>query len=164
MSLPEPAKAEAGPKGRRPLGWGRGRTPKAEQAPPPQARTLPVPSPRVWGAPDSLHSSPSLQLEVVNCSHCPEGTNEVPGRVLAQGAFCSLLSAASSIRNGGAPPQPPNLLQKPAKPVRPQWLQTPGSQVRALECRRAAIQMSSTSLTGSPLSSARSGPARRQHS
>lgn len=42
-------KAEAGPNGKRPLGWGRGRTPRAEQAPPPQTRTLPVPSPRVWG-------------------------------------------------------------------------------------------------------------------
>lgn len=42
-------KAEARLCCRRPLGWGRGRTPSSEQAPPPQARTLPVPSPRVWG-------------------------------------------------------------------------------------------------------------------
>lgn len=39
----------------------------------------------------------------------------------------------------------------------------PGSEVRALACQRAAAQMSSTSLTGSLLSCARSGPARRQH-
>lgn len=73
----------------------------------------------------------------------------------AHSALCSLQPLQSGME---VPLQPPNLLQKPAKPVRPQWLQTPGSQVRALECRRAAIQMSSTSLTGSPLSSARSGP------
>lgn len=115
MFLPEPAKSRSRTKWR-PLSWGRGRTPRAEQAPPPQARTLPVPSPRVSG-PDRLRFSPPLQLEVVNCSHCPEGTDEVPGSVLAQGAFCS----PQPLQPGMEVPFP----QKPDMPVRPQWLQTP---------------------------------------
>lgn len=113
------------------------------------------------GAPDRLRSSPSLQLEVVNCSHCPEGTNEVPGSVLAQDAFCSL----QPLQPGMEVPSPAPLHrpQKPAMPVRPQWLQTPRNEVMALACQRAAAQISSTSVTSSPLSCARSGPARRQH-
>jgi hypothetical protein len=61
------------------------------------------------GAPDRLRSSPSLQLEVANCSHCPEGTNEVPGSVLAQDAFCSLqqpLQPGMEVPSPAPPPPP----------------------------------------------------------
>lgn len=109
------------------------------------------------GAPNWLCSSPTQQLEVVNCSHCPERTNEAPGSVPAQGAFCSL----QPFQPGMGCLFPP---QRPAVPVRPQWLQTPGSGVGALACQRAAAQMSPTSLTGSRLSCARSGPVGRQRS
>lgn len=148
-------KAEARLCCRRPLDWGRGHPAQSRPLLPrlEHCQSLPPGS----GAPNWLCSSPTQQLEVVNSSHCPERTNEAPGSVPAQGAFCSL----QPFQPGMGCLFPP---QRPAVPVRPQWLQTPRNGVGALACQRAAAQMSPTSLTGSRLSCARSGPARRQRS
>lgn len=48
VPLPGPAKSRSKTLLQEAPGLGEG-TPCSEQAPPPQARTLPVPSPRVWG-------------------------------------------------------------------------------------------------------------------
>lgn len=90
MPLPEPEESRSRTKWQEAPGLGEGTHTQRRAGPSSPGQNTASPFPPGSGAPDRLGSSPTLQLERANCSHCPEGTNEAPGSVLAQSAFGSL--------------------------------------------------------------------------
>lgn len=90
LSLPEPSKSRSRTLLKEAPELGEGTDTQRRAGPSSPGQNTASPLPPGSGAPDRLGSSPTLQLGVVNCSHCPEGTNEALGSVQAQGVFCSL--------------------------------------------------------------------------